>query len=523
VIDFRSGAPGAEGLRIEGGFADSPALVSVRLPDNLDSLVSGYSNEDTPFYNCPALEILSIPATTNDVNRSTARQSKTIRFETRGTGKFGTALEGMVLTQLGGAVWITAPGLGGGEIEVPEGVIEILESFFSGKGITGITLPSTLTVINRNLFSHCSALERVTIKGAVTFIGESAFLACSALGSIELPESLQHIGWRAFYLSGLRRITVPSMVETYGVGASVDDVRIFDGCASLEYADIRTPHLAPAMFRYCEELKELALAPETKEIPRDVLYNCRKLEKINPGGGRNINLPPGLETIKTGAFAGCSALGGELELPTTLRVLEGSALTRCSGITGLILPRSLDLNPNALAGLESIDSLSLNGTGDSLRVSPEGKLLIKGDAVILTLKTLGDVTIPAGVRDYTKLAGNTSLTGLVFEEDSGRTSVPQNAFKGCANLVRVALSGNIQILNASSFDDCAALEELVIANASTLTYPVDRTVFRNCVSLTSIKVPPALVDDYKVHARWRIRPPGVVGSPYLSEYITGNM
>jgi hypothetical protein len=527
-VDFRTGNPGTASLSIEGSFAGCTALKTARLPDNLDSLGYG-ARSSASFANCPALELLSIPATTNSIFINTAQQSGSIRFETRGAGKVGTALEGRVLTQLGGTVWITAPGLGGGEIEVSEGVIEITQDFFSGNTeLRGITLPSTLTVINRGLFEGCSALEQVMINGAIRSIGDMAFFGCSALGSINLPESLQYIGFRAFYSSGLRSIIVPSKVEGYGPGPGGLDSQPFTECRLLEYADIRTPHLAPLMFADCSELKEISLAPETKEIAFFAFRGCEKLEKINPGGGRDINLSPGLEAIRLHAFGYCRSLGGELELPPGLRTFESvvnfpydNPFYDCSGITRLILPGSLDLNPTALEGLDSVESFGLNGTGDALRVSPEGKLLIKGDAVILTAKTLGDITIPAGVRDYTKLSADTSLTGLVFEEDSGRTSISQNAFKGCVSLVRVSLSSAIQVINNSAFDDCVVLEELIITNAAALTYPVDRAVFRNCAALTTIKVPQSQVETYQAYSRWRIRPPGVVGSPYLSELIIG--
>jgi hypothetical protein len=296
-VGYREGKPGAESLSIEGAFAGCTVLRSARLPDNLDSLSGGYSNLDGSFYNCPALELLSLPATTNGVRHDTALQSPNIRFETRGTGKFGTALGGRVLTQLGGTVWIAAPGLGGGEIEVPEGVIEIAESFFAwNTELRGITLPSTLTVVNNRLFQNCSALERVTIKGAISSIGDLAFYECSSLGSISLPESLRYIGYRAFARSGLRTITVPSQVESYDSPNSPDGTALtFEGCPSLEYADVRAPLLAHSMFRGCGELKEVSLAPETREIANRAFYQCAKLEKINPSEGRDINLPRGLK------------------------------------------------------------------------------------------------------------------------------------------------------------------------------------------------------------------------------------
>jgi hypothetical protein len=526
-VDFREGASISEGLRIKGAFANCGALKSARLPDSLDSLSYDYSDS---FNNCPALELLSMPATTNSIGASLAEASTSIRFEVRGTGKFGTALEGRVLTQLAGTVWITAPGLGGGDIEVPEGVIEIAQNFFAGNtGLTGITLPSTLTVINESMFQACSALERATIKGAISSIGDLAFFGCSSLGSIILPESLRYIGANAFRHSGLRSITVPSRVEEYGLDTQST---IFANCPSLEYADIRTPHLAPFMFIGCGELREISLAPETKEIPAHTFEGCVKLEKINPSEDRDINLPPGLELIRLYAFSNCSALGGELELPPGVRAIENSAVAKytnpfygCTGITRLILPRSLEGDLiSAFAGADFVDSFGLNGTGEVWKVSPEGKLLIQGDAVYWTARTLGDVTIPAGVRDYTLLAGKTSLTGLVFEEDPERASIPENAFSGCVSLVRATLSSGVRAINNYAFNGCRALEELAITNtASTaLTYPVAATVFRNCSALKSIKVPQELVETYKANRYWQIKPSGVANASYLSDIITDN-
>jgi hypothetical protein len=523
-VDFREG-PGAAGLSIGAAFAGCRALTTARLPDNLDSLGGSFGN-------CPALELLSIPATTNSVSDSVASQSGKLRFEVRGLGKFGTALEGRVLTQVEGTIWIVAPGLGGGDIEVPEGVIEIVERFFYGNTeLVGITLPSTLATINERMFQGCSALERATmIGGSITRIGDYAFFNCSALASIELPESLLYIGASAFRNCGsLRSITIPSKVKEYGEDAQGTP---FANCSSLEYADIRTPHLTPFMFIGCQELKEISLAPETTEIPSRAFEGCVKLAKINPGGGRDINLPSGLETIRSNAFRYCP-LGGELEIPPGVTAIETvrsgtneymSAFQDNPGITGLILPRSLDGDLIAVfTGCSNIESFGLNGTGEVLKVSPEGKLLVKGDTVYMTAKTLGDITIPAGVQNYRKIAGNLSLTGLVFEEDPERTSIPESAFSGCANLVWVTLSGDIQAINNYAFNGCGALEELVITNTSSteLTYPASGYVFRNCRKLASIKVPQALVETYKADSRWQVKPSGVYGAPYLTDMITG--
>jgi hypothetical protein len=285
------------------------------------------------------------------------------------------------------------------------------------------------------------------------------------------------------------------------------------------------------MFVECRELKEIRLAPETKEIPAKAFMRCVKLEKINPDERRDINLPSGLETIRFSAFQDCSALRGELEIPPGVTAIEstaggagnGGAFYGCSGITRVVLPRSLDEDFIFTFRGCPIESFGLNGTGDLLKVSPEGKLLVRGDVAYWLAKTPGDITIPAGVRDYAKFAGNSDLTGVVFEEDPGLAFIPQNAFSGCANLVRVTLPGGVRAIYNYAFNGCSALEELTITNTSptALTWPVDAMVFRHCAALKTIRVPQELVETYKADRNWKIKPSGVYGASYLSDLIIG--
>lgn len=77
-------------------------------------------------------------------------------------------------------------------IDIPEGVETLSQHCLSESGLTEITLPSTIKLINNRAIEKCPLLERVVIKGA-TQIDEFAFNGCGKLEYVELPETLTTI------------------------------------------------------------------------------------------------------------------------------------------------------------------------------------------------------------------------------------------------------------------------------------------------------------------------------------------
>ena len=67
-----------------------------------------------------------------------------------------------------------------GDIEVPNGVVNIADSSFFGlEGLTRITIAPGVTNIGRAVFFGCYGLTSVTIPNSVSTIGETAFEGCS--------------------------------------------------------------------------------------------------------------------------------------------------------------------------------------------------------------------------------------------------------------------------------------------------------------------------------------------------------
>ncbi|MDE6051459.1 MAG: leucine-rich repeat domain-containing protein, partial [Paramuribaculum sp.] len=57
--------------------------------------------------------------------------------------------------------------------------------FWDCTGLTSVTIPNSVTSIERNAFEGCSGLTSVTIPNSVTSIGYEAFKGCSGLTVVE--------------------------------------------------------------------------------------------------------------------------------------------------------------------------------------------------------------------------------------------------------------------------------------------------------------------------------------------------
>lgn len=71
-----------------------------------------------------------------------------------------------------------------GELEIPEGCLNIAAEAFADAQITKLTLPSKLETIEHETFIRCNMLTKLTIPKFVHFIGKGAFKECGALQTV---------------------------------------------------------------------------------------------------------------------------------------------------------------------------------------------------------------------------------------------------------------------------------------------------------------------------------------------------
>ncbi len=141
-----------------------------------------------------------------------------------------------------------------GDIIIPEkvkgndGVEYIVASLdascFEGcRGLTSITIPSSVTSLGASCFFYCTSLTSITIPSSVTSLGESCFYNCDGLTSITIPSSVTSLSYGCFWgCSGLTSITIPSSVTSLGDYC-------FEGCRGL--TSITIPSSVTSLGKYC--------------------------------------------------------------------------------------------------------------------------------------------------------------------------------------------------------------------------------------------------------------------------------
>lgn len=156
----------------------------------------------------------------------------------------------------------------------------------------------------------------------------------------------------------------------------------------------------------------------TGEAAADILAAMQKAG-LN---GWEMFVPEGVEEIAPGAFAGMKNLR-RVQLPKTLRRIGAAAFYGCENLTQITLP----------AGLVELGTAAFKNSG------------------------LQEVSVPTRAL---KLGCEVFAdSALRCAEIKGRQT-GESMFRGCCQLAKVQLSGNIRKIEAGMFRDCAALKTL---------------------------------------------------------------
>lgn len=221
---------------------------------------------------------------------------------------------------------LTIPSTIDGHTVVKLGQVSFDGTFEECSGLTGITIPDTVTTIGNSAFKNCKGLRTVTLPNSVTSLGTSAFYGCSGLSSVTLSNNLSSIGDNAFYnCSGLKSISFPSSLTKIGSSA-------FYGCTGLKELVIpdNITEIGSSAFYGCKGLKNVTLSKNMTILNNEIFAYC--------SGLTSIIIPESITTIGStdmgwySAFVGCTNLE-KILIPDTVASIQKDAFKDCKKLT----------------------------------------------------------------------------------------------------------------------------------------------------------------------------------------------
>ena len=159
----------------------------------------------------------------------------------------------------------------------------------------------------------------------------------------------------------------------------------------------------------------------------------------------------------------------------------------CSNLKSIVIPASVTtIGAYAFSGCNNLTSVTFE-EGSNLETLD--KIFYNSDIAEYN-SAITEFTIPKSVTEIAPWAfiGLSSLTKVVFEDDSNVTVLPTQLFDGCYNLTTVYFGKNskIKTIDDWAFMKCVKLTEISTPKSVT---KIDASAFASCKSIKSIDIP----------------------------------
>ena len=329
-----------------------------------------------------------------------------------------------------------------GDISIPSEldgypVTRIVDRAFEGcTGITGVTIPDTVTSMGKDTLSYCTSLKSVTVDSENTVYSSDEYGVLFNKDKTELI--LFPTG------NATKNYTIPDSVTVVSQNA-------FKGCKDLTSITIGSgvTNLGDDVFLMCSSLESITVDSENTVYSSDeygVLFNKDKTELIlYPVGNttKSYTIPDSVETICDYAFEGCKALAS-LTIGSKATNLGDDVFFMCEGLA------NITVDPENTVYSSDADGVLFNKDKTVLIQYPIGNARTSY-TVPYTVTKIG----------YAAFYYCSSLTSIVVY--NGLTRIEGSAFRYCYNLRNVYYTGT-----EDQWDD--------ISIASDNTYLMDANV-----------------------------------------------
>ena len=326
--------------------------------------------------------------------------------------------------------------------------------------------------ITRRVFENNVNLKKIILPNTIEHIDNLAFAGCTALEYIDLPTSLKYIQRDVFSGSGIRTLDLTDNTALSSFGC-VD-------CPNLE--SVKLPKnfnsLDPKCFENTPKLKSITLPDSLKYIGLNAFVGS-SIE--------SIKIPKKVYYIGESAFENTVINSVEFESGSKLETIKKSAFKGCNNLKSIVIPASVTtIGAYAFSGCTNLTSVTFE-EGSNLETLD--KIFYNSDIAEYN-SAITEFTIPKSVTEIAPCAfiGLSSLTKVVFEDDSNVTVLPTQLFDGCYNLTTVYFGKNskIKTIENWAFNKCIKLTAIDIPQS---VIKIEFAAFASCKSIKSIDIP----------------------------------
>ena len=243
---------------------------------------------------------------------------------------------------------------------------------------------------------------------------------------------------------------------------------------------------------YQNSLQKIELGNGVTDIEDNAFYSCYSLSSVvisegvlNIGANafracynlKNISIPGSVTSIGIYAFYECLRLAN-ISIPDGMQGIGVYAFQDCRSITSVALPNSMTrLEEGMFRACYNLISVSL----------PDG------------IPNIGNHTF----RNCYRLK-NISIPGSV-------TSIGTYAFYDCNNLVNLAIPSGVTSVGSNAFYNCGAVKFYDFTKCAAVPALAATNVFSGIPADCEIRVPAALVDEWKAATNWSTYADYIVG------------
>ena len=419
------------------------------------------------------------------------------------------------------------------QVNIPEGATKIgAYSFYGQNGVSTITIPSTVTIIEPHAFDNQNISDVFIYSDDVISLTDANSFNSTA--NIYVPDAVftnyrtanvwSQLASRIYPLgfltvtvdlvamqnspallpalnalevvNGEYRISALTSLKIRGTMNGWDILMIRNKMPNLRYLDlseatildndggyeyytgnhVTAPNtISTHSFFQLNSLRTLILPENAVTIEGDAVSGCQNLQRVV--------LPQQLTTIGTRAFADCPKLREVLYMPETCTYI-GSGAFQNTGLISIDISKGVTIiGSNAFYGCSSLSEVVFREGLESIESSAfSGCSSLKEITFGKGLKTIGSSAFyGSGV---TKLVLPTTLK-----------KIEADAFRSCSQLREIDFAEGLTEIGSGAFQNCLQLREL---HLPTSLRTIDGSAFRYCNSLSEIHVPSLMhsIGDY---------------------------